>query len=353
MALDLWNSVAYPLHEVVERARAAEQAGWTGISVFDSQNLAADCFAVLTLAATATGRLGLATGVNSPAIRHPSVTAGAIATLQRISGGRAVVGMGRGDSALANIGRAPVRVAAFERYIKALQDYLSGRAVQFDELDFDDRQAATLDNMELGDVPSDSRLAWLRDDDLKVPLDVACSGPKVIAAAARHADRVMLAVGAEPDRIAWGMGRARRARRESGLSEDELKFGAFINLSCHRDVSVARKLVAKNLATYVRFSMMHGTKDNSFSAQSDDQLVNLNRSFDMRAHRNEHLLSHELIDRFAIVGGAEVCIRRLQAIEALGISKVVIVGARDYADPRAIEAEENFAREVLPVFNAY
>ena len=61
--------------------------------------------------------------------------------------GGAVVGIGRGDSALAHIGRAPVRVAAFERYLKAVQGYLSGRSVTFDELDFDDRLAAKLDTI--------------------------------------------------------------------------------------------------------------------------------------------------------------------------------------------------------------
>ena len=350
MKLELWNSVAPSLEHIAATARVAEEAGWTGISVYDSQNLDVDCFAVLQLAAAATTRLGLGTGVNSPGIRHPAVTAGAIATLQRLSGGRAVVGIGRGDSALAHIGRAPARVAAFERYIKAVQDYLSARPVAFDDLDFDEGLATTIDTIELGDAPTDSRLLWLQDDDIKVPLDVACTGPKVIAAGARHADRVMFALGADPERIKWGLEQARRARREAGLKEDGIKFGAYVNLACHPDLDRARKLVGHTIATYARFSVMHGTTAAPLSKTQESAVADLNRSFDMRGHHNVDLLSDDFVDKFAVVGPPDVCIQRLQALAELGISKVIVVGARQHQDPEALRSEEDFASAVLPAF---
>ena len=68
----------------------------------------------------------------------------------------------------------------------------------------------------------------------KVPVDVAATGPKVIAAAARHADRVTFAVGADAERIRWGMEVARAARAEAGLSA-EIPFGAYVTLIVHDD----------------------------------------------------------------------------------------------------------------------
>ena len=50
---------------------------------------------------------------------------------------------------------APARVAAFERYIKAVQDYLSGRAVAFADLDFAERMSSGIDTIELGDAPTE------------------------------------------------------------------------------------------------------------------------------------------------------------------------------------------------------
>ena len=86
-------------------AQQAEQAGWHGLLVVDSQNLSGDSYVALTMAATGTSTLGLGTGVTNNATRHPAVTAGAIASIQKISEGRACLGIGRGDSALAHLGR--------------------------------------------------------------------------------------------------------------------------------------------------------------------------------------------------------------------------------------------------------
>ncbi|GAA2574894.1 TIGR03619 family F420-dependent LLM class oxidoreductase [Actinomadura fulvescens] len=55
-----------------------------------------DPFVALAAAAAATGRIRLGTGVCLPAQREPIVTAKAVATLDRISGGRFVLGIGFG-----------------------------------------------------------------------------------------------------------------------------------------------------------------------------------------------------------------------------------------------------------------
>src|SRR5207248_3157439 len=123
-------------------------------------------FASLALAAHATSRLKLATGATNPATRHPAVVASAIATIQDLSHGRAVLGIARGDSALAYLGRPPMPVPAFEQALVRIQSYLRGDPVDCDGFP--------------------SRLEWLARRDLpKVPMAVAATGPKVIALAAR------------------------------------------------------------------------------------------------------------------------------------------------------------------------
>ena len=97
-------------------ARRAEAVGWDGMLVVDSQNLWGDPYVCLALAGAAAGRLGLATSVTNPVTRYPAVTASSALSLQGSSGGRMVLGIGRGDSALAHLGRAPARLAWFEHY---------------------------------------------------------------------------------------------------------------------------------------------------------------------------------------------------------------------------------------------
>src|SRR5262245_65258613 len=113
-------------------AERLEVAGYDGLAVSDSQNLGPDPYVALALAAKSTERLRLATGVTNPFTRHPAVTAAAIATVQAESGGRTVLGIGRGDSSLAYLGLAPAGLARFETYVTRVQSYLAGATVPFD-----------------------------------------------------------------------------------------------------------------------------------------------------------------------------------------------------------------------------
>ena len=56
-----------------------------------------DAFALLGAIAAVTGRARLGTGVVNPTARHPNQIAAGLATLDRLSGGRAVLGIGRGQ----------------------------------------------------------------------------------------------------------------------------------------------------------------------------------------------------------------------------------------------------------------
>src|SRR6188472_4130165 len=135
-------------------AQEIEAAGWDGMLVVDSQNLSGDPYVALALAATATTRLGLGTGVTNSVTRHAAATATAITSVNRISNGRAVLGIGRGDSALAHLGRAPARLAQFERYLVQLQAYLRGESVSFDDIDIPHDAAPPMSALALHDAPA-------------------------------------------------------------------------------------------------------------------------------------------------------------------------------------------------------
>jgi 5,10-methylenetetrahydromethanopterin reductase len=74
--------------ETADLARQYEQDGWDGIYCVDRECIGADVYAQLTLVAAATERVELGTWVTNPATRHPAVTAGAITTVDVLSGGR-------------------------------------------------------------------------------------------------------------------------------------------------------------------------------------------------------------------------------------------------------------------------
>jgi 5,10-methylenetetrahydromethanopterin reductase len=92
---------SYPVPDGMQaHAAAVEEDGWDGLLFTDTQNLSMGVFASLYLAASATSRLKLGTAVTNLVTRHPAVVASAFATLHHVSGGRAHLGVGRGDTAL-------------------------------------------------------------------------------------------------------------------------------------------------------------------------------------------------------------------------------------------------------------
>ncbi|MEA3020347.1 MAG: 5,10-methylenetetrahydromethanopterin reductase, partial [Actinomycetota bacterium] len=332
---------------VARHAAASEAAGWDGFAVVDSQNLTADCWVGLAIAAAATTTIGLGTAVTNPVTRLPAITASAAASVHIASGGRVTIGIGRGDSALSHLGRAPASVAALERYLKVLQAYLRREEVDFADLGLGTETAPDVDALHLKDRATTSRVQIVPEDLPKVIVEVSSTGPKVIEAAARIADRVMLAVGADPSRVRWGVEMARAAN-------PDVRIGAFVNCVAHDDLDVARELIRGGLSTFTRFSTMHGTPTGPVDDVERETMAKLIETYDMTQHtqagsRQAATLSTEFIDRFGVVGPPEACADRLNELTAMGLDKLIIVGPSLAAGREdALRAMARFPAEVLP-----
>lgn len=94
-----WARSADPQRAARETIRVIEVADQAGLhSAWLSEDPDGwDAFAVLGAAANRTERIRLGTGVTNPYLRHPVLLAMSTATLDRLSGGRAFLGLGRGQ----------------------------------------------------------------------------------------------------------------------------------------------------------------------------------------------------------------------------------------------------------------
>jgi len=359
--MEIWSSGVPAPRGIQHVARDLEENGWDGLAVVDSQNLAADPFVALAMAATVTDRLKLGTAVANTVTRQPAVLASAAATVQSVSRGRMVLGIGRGDSALAHLGRAPSRLRPFERYLGQLQAYLAGESIPFADLvDLPESIAPPVAELDLAHAPEASRITWIGPSvarDGKVPVEIAATGPKVIAAAARQGDRVMFALGASPERLRWGMDLARAARREAGLDPDTIEFGAYIACGCHPDPETARSLVRGGLTVFARFAVMHGKTAGPLSPEAETVLQAIRTAYDMEKHTHGDsaqagVLTPAFMEEYAAVGPPERVVERLLGLKALGLSKVMLNGGwRDGRNEAGPASKRLIEREVLPALN--
>jgi 5,10-methylenetetrahydromethanopterin reductase len=313
-------------------AHAAEDSGWDGLFFADTQCLSGDIYSAMCLAARATTTLKVGTAVTNPVTRHAAVTASAIATVQVESHGRAVLGIGRGDSSLGYLGQSPAPASRLARYVEQLQTYLRGESVDLDGFA--------------------SRIVWIADSGQpKVPVEVASTGPRVIALAARLAERITFAMGADPVRIARGMADARRAAEEAGRDPDELSFGAYINIACDDDAQRARDVVRGSTGTFAHFSGM--STPASAGLQDAPVFQHIGANYDMANHASgaaAHMqaVPDDFISRFAVVGPPEQCVDRLGELIDLGLDRLVLLmGSRD-ANPEHVAASmDRISNEVI------
>lgn len=333
--LEFWHFGRPALAGMEEMAVRCEALGYDGLTLTDSQNLAPDTYVALTLAARATTRLLVGTGVTNPLTRHPAVTAGAVASLQDVSGGRAMLGIGRGDSALFNIGHRPVSPSVLERYVSDVQTYLRG------------------ETLDAAGYPS--QLRWLAESaQPKVPLDVAGTGPKVISVGARLADRVSFAVGSDPERVAWGIDQVRGAL---GPQQPMPSLGLYLNVCVHEDMERAAELVRPGVGIFAHFTGMPGASRERV-ADGDQKVFDRIGDYDKARHgsgdaAHAQALPLDFIQRFAVIGPARHCIEKLAALRDLGIHRIFVIGPRpDHFGAEADAAQARFAKEVIPALRA-
>ena len=161
-------------------------------------------------------------------------------------------------------GSQPAPVSALEAFIVRLQRYLRGESVERDGF------------------PSRLHALSARP---KVPVDVAGTGKRVIALAARHAEGLTLGVGANPERIAEKVREAEAALSAAGRSRADFTISAYVNVAVNDRVDVARDIVRGGVAVTARFSGMHGGAASSgLDANEGRAVLELADRYDMDQH---------------------------------------------------------------------
>jgi 5,10-methylenetetrahydromethanopterin reductase len=334
-AVELWTATGNRAGRASATGAKAEQDGFDGASFGDTQCLSPDPFVGLAVAAGSTQRLKLGVRVANPVTRHPATVACAIATVHVESNGRAVLGVGRGDSAVAQLGLPAAPVGRRERFVAHVQGYLAGGWVEADG------------------VPS--ALRWLREISLpKVPVDVAATGPAVIAAGVRQAEQVTFNVGADPERLRRAIAVARVACQDTGRGRDGVSLGAYVNVVAHHDRQVAHQLIKGPLAAYAHFSGMPGHPVDALPPEDASVVTALAEHYDSSRHARSgasHVafIDDDFVERFGVVGSPERCTERLAELVRLGLDRIVIVGpAPDSPPVLAEEARALLVSSVLP-----
>jgi 5,10-methylenetetrahydromethanopterin reductase len=253
-----------------------EAEGVRRVWVIDSQLAMKDVYAGLVVAALNTTRIGLGTGVTNAVTRHPSVTVNAIAAVHELSHGRAILGLGAGDSALYGIGLEPQKVAEVEEAIAYFRGHLEET----------------------------------------IPIFLAVSQERMCKLAGRAADGAVVMGPAQPDmvrkQVEW-------IRSSSPKSEFEVAFIAPMS----SDVEDVRSWAS----TQARLLSHHKELPASL-APFRDEIARSAETYDYTAHLSTHAehsaaVSDGLARALAVVGTPDECAARLRELRAAGVDTFI------------------------------
>ncbi len=321
-----------PYGRLIELFQRAEEQGFETGWTYDSHILWQESYALLPLAAAQTKTLKLGHCVTNPGIRDPTITASWYATMQDVSKGRMVMGIGRGDSSRRVVGLKPVKIVEFERRLRMMKDLMNGRPVEWNEKDL--------------------TLEWARELP-EIPMHVAAYGPRALGVAGRVGDGVIIQL-ADPQIIQWIMETARTAATEEGRDPDALECIVCAPSILTDDIAGAREQVRwfpAMVSNHVMDLIERYGFDSEIPAALTDY-VKARKFYDYKDHsrvgaKHGEFVTDEICDRFCVLGTAEQATEKLKELESIGVDQFNIYLMTEGQD----ETLAAYGKEIIPQFS--
>jgi 5,10-methylenetetrahydromethanopterin reductase len=300
---------ARTVREAVARAKRAEELGFEAIFFADSQMNNVDPFQAMAMCAVNTKKIRFGTAVTNIVYRDPSIVANSFATLNEISEGRAIIGLGTGDGPVYSLGRTATKLVDFEKGLRLIRDLLHDRGA---------------------DVPKSKERAGgnvkLKAGRRPVPVYISAEGPKTLRVAGRTCDGVILGTGFDLDVLEWAEARITEGAKEAGRSPSEIDIMPAGMVVVGDDGDLARRRVRSRMANRAhhnfRFTMETVPEREVAGVQKFMDGFDISKSIEERV--DPDLVTEYLLERFTIAGTPEECIAKVKRLEAEGIRRILL-----------------------------
>jgi probable F420-dependent oxidoreductase len=296
-----------PFSRFLELTKLAEKHGFHYGWTYDSHILWQDSYGTLPVVGMHTDKMILGHFVTNPGIRDATVTASWYATMQDLTNGRMVMGIGRGDSSRRVVGLKPVKVADFEARCAMIKDLMNGRPVVWNEKEL--------------------QLKWVRPELPEIEMWIAGYGPRALAVAGRVGDGVIIQL-ADPQIIQWIMDTARKSAEEAGRDPAALKCIVGAPSKVTDDLPKAREEV-RWFPAMVSNHVMDLIEKYGFESEIPAALtdyVKARKFYDYKDHSrvgaaHGEFVTDEIAERFTVIGNVEQCIEKLRELESVGVDQ--------------------------------
>ena len=319
---------ARTVKEAVARAQRAEALGFEAIFFADSQMNNVDPYQAMAMCAVNTKIIRFGTAVTNMVYRDPTITANSYATLNEISQGRAIVGMGTGDGPVYSLGRTATKLAEFEKGLRVIRDLLHDRGVDVPRSR--ERSGGNV-QLKIGRRP--------------VPIYISAEGPKTLRVAGRTCDGVILGTGFDKRVTDWARQQVAAGAKEEGRKPEEVDIMPAGMIAVDDDGDLARQRVRSRMANraHHNFRFTMETVPEGEAAGIKKFMDNFDISKPIEERINPDFVTDYLLERFTIAGTAAECIAKVRRLEADGVKRILLT------PPNAIydQVMEKWGRQVI------
>ncbi len=324
-----------PAHELADLAARAEALGYDDFWVAD-ERFFREVYGVLALAAARTTRIRLGPCVTDPYSRHPALTAMAIATLDDISRGRAVLGIGAGVSGFKELGVKPDRSAvAIRESVELIRRLLAGDTVTVkgEEVSFDDGR--------LDFTPPRAN----------VPIYVASQREAGCRVAGRVADGAIMQGCVADPLVQFFKGAVAEGARRAGRDPRSVELIARLNVCVSDDWKAARDAmrptIVRSLAAQRRDFFTFRTAGLEIPDALRDAVARLTYTHDTAPlMKVAPLVPDAFVDAVALTGPPAEIARNVVRLARSGIAQLMVYPMA--TDGNSASTVERFQTEVMP-----
>lgn len=302
-------------------AQAADSLGYD--SIWTAEAYGSDAATILAWLAAVTKRLKLGAGIFQIPARSAAMTAMTAATIDNISGGRMLLGLGTSGPQVSE-GFHGVR---FAKQLQRTREYVAviRMALEHQKVEF---HGETID-LPLPDGPGKALKLSIRPIQQRIPIYLAALGPKNVALAGEIADG-WLPLFFSPEHTAELRAPLEEGAARAGRNLDGFRICPTVSVMIGDDIESARNAMRPMLALYVggmgsREQNFYNRLVSSYGFESAARRV---QDLYLDGKRSEAMeaLPDELIDMVSIVGPADKARERIRAFRDAGVDTLIISG---------------------------
>ena len=303
----------------LEIAQTAESLGYD--SIWTAEAYGSDAATVLAWLAAGTSRIKLGSGIFQIPARSVAMTAMTAATIDNLSGGRMLLGLGTSGPQVSE-GFHGVRFAKqlqrTREYVAVLRLALSRQKIEY--------QGETLE-LPLPGGPGKALKLTIRPIQEKIPIFLAVLGPKNVALAGEIADG-WLPVFFSPEHTKALRGPLEEGAARANRSLDDFQICPSVNVMISDDLESARNAMRPILALYIGGM---GSREQNFynrlvSSYGFEEAAEKVQELYLAGQKTEAMfaLPDELIDLVCIVGPRDRVKAKLRAFADAGVDTLIV-----------------------------